>query len=50
MWSPVTMACLRIADGGDGLQILRVASNIVNKQLLIPEKGGFTSLGGWARS
>jgi hypothetical protein len=38
MWVPVTMewhdmACPRVVDEGDGLQIWKVAVNIMNKQL-----------------
>jgi hypothetical protein len=43
--SPVTMACPQVADGGDGLQILRVAANILNKQSGTADKGWFSSLG-----
>jgi hypothetical protein len=33
------MARPQVADGGDGLQIWRVASNILNKQPRIVDKG-----------
>jgi hypothetical protein len=33
------MARFRVADGGDGLQIWRVAENILNKQSLAADKG-----------
>jgi len=36
------------ADGGDGLQIWRVATNILIKQLQTAGKG-VLQLGGWAR-
>jgi hypothetical protein len=38
------MACPLVADGEEGLQIWRVAVNILNKQLLIANKGLPTSL------
>jgi hypothetical protein len=37
----------RVADGGDGLQIWRVAENILNKQSRISDKGWTSSLGGY---
>jgi hypothetical protein len=40
------MARLRIAGGGDGLQIWRIAANILNKQLQTGGKGWSSSLGG----
>jgi hypothetical protein len=39
------MACPQAADGGDGLQIWRVAANIFNKQWRTAEKGWSSSLG-----
>jgi hypothetical protein len=33
------MARPQVADGGDGLQIWRVAANILNKQSRIAERG-----------
>jgi hypothetical protein len=41
------MACPQVADGGDGLQIWRVAVNILNKQSPTADKGWSSSLGGW---
>jgi hypothetical protein len=35
----------RVADGGDGLQIWRVAANVLNKQSRTAEKGWFYRLG-----
>jgi hypothetical protein len=38
----------QVADGGEGLQIWRVAANILNKQLRTADKGWPCSLGvGW---
>jgi hypothetical protein len=34
-----------VADGGDGLQIWRVATNILNKQSRTDDKGWTSSLG-----
>jgi hypothetical protein len=39
------MARPQDADGGDGLQIWRVAVNILNKQSLSADKGWYSSLG-----
>jgi hypothetical protein len=39
------MAYPQVADEGDGLQIWRVAANILNKQSRIVEKGWSSSLG-----
>jgi hypothetical protein len=39
------MARPQVADGGDGLQIWRVAANTVNKQSWTAEKGWFSRLG-----
>jgi len=36
----------RVAVGGDGLQIWRVAANILNKQVQTVDKGWSPSLGG----
>jgi hypothetical protein len=42
------MACLQIADGGDSLQIWRVAAIILNMQSWIAHKGWSSSMGvGW---
>jgi hypothetical protein len=38
------MARLQVADGGDGLQLWRVAANILNKQSLTADKGSSSSL------
>jgi hypothetical protein len=35
----------QVADGGDGLQIWRVAANILNKQSRTADKGWSSSLG-----
>jgi hypothetical protein len=40
-----TMARPQVADGGDGLQIRRVAANILNKQLRTADKGLSSNLG-----
>jgi hypothetical protein len=37
------MACPWVADGGEDLQIWRVAMNILNKQLLTVDKGWSSS-------
>jgi hypothetical protein len=39
------MARPQVADGGDGLQIWRVAANILNKQSRTADKGWSSSLG-----
>jgi hypothetical protein len=39
------MALPRVADGGDGLQICKVAANILNKQSRTADKGWSSSLG-----
>jgi hypothetical protein len=39
------MACPQVADGGDDLQIWKVAANIFNKQLWTANKGLSSSLG-----
>jgi hypothetical protein len=39
------MACPQVADGGDSLQIWRVAANILNKQLQTADWGWPSSLG-----
>jgi hypothetical protein len=39
------MARPQLADGGDGLQIWRVAANILNKQSRTADKGWSSSLG-----
>jgi hypothetical protein len=42
------MACPQVADGGNGLQIWRVAANILNKRLRTSDKGRFCGLRfGW---
>jgi hypothetical protein len=37
------MARCQVADGGDALQVWRVATNMLNKQSLTAEKGWFSS-------
>jgi hypothetical protein len=37
------MGCPQVADGGDGLQLWRVAANALNKQSRIAGKGWFSS-------
>jgi hypothetical protein len=46
-WVPchLGMARPQVADGGDGLQIWRVAANILNKQSQTVENGWFFSWG-----
>jgi len=39
------MACFQVVDGGNGLQICRVATNIFNKQSCQPTGGGPPALG-----
>jgi hypothetical protein len=39
------MARPQVADGGDGLQLWRVAANIVNKQSRTADSGWSSSLG-----
>jgi hypothetical protein len=39
------MAHLRVATGGDGLQVWRVAANILNMQSRTTDKGRSSSLG-----
>jgi hypothetical protein len=39
------MARAQVADGGDALQVWRVAANILNKQLRAADKGWAFSLG-----
>jgi hypothetical protein len=41
------MARPQIADGGDGIQLWRVAANILNKQSRTADGGGPSSLGVW---
>jgi hypothetical protein len=43
------MRCGQVTNGGDGLQIWRVAANILNKQSRIAGKEWSSNLGGWAR-
>jgi hypothetical protein len=45
-WVPCRhgMACPQVADGGDGLQIWKVAGNILNKQSRTADKGWSSSL------
>jgi hypothetical protein len=38
----------QVADGGDGLQMRRVAANILNKQSRTAEREMILQLGGWA--
>jgi len=40
-----TIALPRVTDGGDGLQIRRIAVNILNKQSQTADKGLSSSLG-----
>jgi hypothetical protein len=42
-------ACPRVADGGDGLHLRKVAANIFGKQSRTVDKGLVLKLGGWAR-
>jgi hypothetical protein len=44
------MACPQVADGGDGLQVWRVAANILNKQSQKADNGRSSSLRGWLRT
>jgi len=39
------MACPQVAVGGEGLQIWKVAANILNKQVWTADKGWHSSLG-----
>jgi hypothetical protein len=41
----IIMARPQVADGGDGLQIWRVAANILNKQSQTVDKGWSSNLG-----
>jgi hypothetical protein len=41
------MARPQVADGGDALQVWRVAANILNKQSRTPDKGWSSSSGVW---
>jgi hypothetical protein len=50
LFSPICATCpahliLEVADGGDGLQIWKVAANILNKQSRTADKGWSSSLG-----
>jgi hypothetical protein len=47
VWVPCHHGTARpqVADGGDGLQIWRVAANILNKQSRTADKGLSSSLG-----
>jgi hypothetical protein len=47
MWVPChpCMSRPQVADGGDGLQIWRVAANILNKQSRTADKGWSSSFG-----
>jgi hypothetical protein len=49
-WVPChhDMARPQVADGGDGLQIWRIAGNILNKQSRTADKPRSSNLGGWA--
>jgi hypothetical protein len=38
------MVCPQVADGGDGLQIWRVAANILNKKSQTADRVWFSSL------
>jgi hypothetical protein len=44
------MARPQVADGGKGLQILRVAANILNKQSRTVDKEVALQLGGWGEA
>jgi hypothetical protein len=48
-WVPCyqSMAHHQVADGGDGLQLWRIAGNILNTQLQTAVRGRYSSLGGW---
>jgi hypothetical protein len=39
------MACPQVADGGDGLQIWRIAANILNNQSMTVDRGWSSRLG-----
>jgi hypothetical protein len=39
------MVCPHVADGGDGLQIWRIAANILKKQSQAADKGWSSRLG-----
>jgi hypothetical protein len=43
------MARPRIADGGDGLHINRIAMNILNKESVTADRGG-PLIGDWVKS
>jgi hypothetical protein len=45
----LAMARPRVAAGGDGLQIRRVAAFILNKQSLTAERGLSSLVGDWTR-
>jgi hypothetical protein len=38
----------QVAGGGEGLQVRRVAANILNKQSQTADRGMVFQLGGWA--
>jgi hypothetical protein len=42
------MARTQVVDGGDGLQIRRVAANILNKQSRTADRGVVLQFAGWA--
>jgi hypothetical protein len=46
-WVPChhSMVCPRVTNGGDGLQIWKVAENILNKQSWTDDRGLSSSLG-----
>jgi hypothetical protein len=46
-WAPCHhgMARPQVADGGDGLQMCKIAANTLNKQSRAAENGWFSSLG-----
>jgi hypothetical protein len=48
-WAPCHhgMASPQVADGGDGLQIWRVAANILKNRSRTADKGWSSSLGVW---
>jgi hypothetical protein len=43
------MALPQVSDGGSGLQIWRIAANILNKQSQAADKRGISILGGGGR-
>jgi hypothetical protein len=49
-WVPChhSILCPQVVDGGEGLQVWRVAANTLNKQSQTADKGWSSSLGVWA--